>query len=448
MRISPHSIGFTLMLSAIAALPAFGIDMSLPALGSIGASLGVDAGEAGLTMSLFMLGFAVGPFFGGPVSDRIGRRPVLLLAVAIFAAASLGCAVSRSLPALLTWRVAEGIGAGLGMTTGFAIIRDLFEGEAGRTKLSYVASLMLFIPMVAPAAGTLMLTIGNWRGIYGLLCAVGICLAAVIGLCFEESAKLGQARSFSPAAMLREYAVALTNRACAGYILVNAAGFGALFAYVSGSSLFFIEALGLSRSQYSLIFAATSVGIMLGALVNARLSKRGIGIGYPLGAGLALAGAAAATLMVAILLGWAWVPGLAAILVIATLAFGLIAPNAMHAAMQPLPTHAGAVSAIAGSAQVLVGSISSALVVLFSGQHPGFAMAASMVFWSAMALLAYVAVARPGEAAPSRRPDAMPQPASAPAFDAPLPLLEPIAEVGIRAAPDLRRRRRLGQSSR
>jgi MFS transporter, DHA1 family, multidrug resistance protein len=394
LRLSANSTAFTLLLGALAALPSFGIDMSLPALGSIGASLDVSAGRAGLTMSLFMVGFAIAPPFCGPVSDRVGRKPIVLGAVALFAAASLGCTAAHSLPALLAWRVVQGMGAGVGMTTALAIIRDLFDGAAGRAKLSYVASLMLFIPTIAPAAGTAMLTVGSWRSIYGLLAGIGLVLLCILGLYFRESARMDNAERLSPAAMLRDYAHVLTHPTCLGYIIVNAAGFGALFAYVSGSSLFFIDAVGLSRGQYSLVFAATSIGIMMGAFVNGRLSEKGVATAYPLGTGVALALASSLCLLAAIVAGWIWVPGLAGIFVVATMAFGLIAPNATYAAMQPLPDHAGTVSAVAGSVQVLTGSASSVLVVSFGGWHPGLSMAVSMVFWSALALLAHLGLAR------------------------------------------------------
>jgi MFS transporter, DHA1 family, multidrug resistance protein len=403
LRLSPHSFGFALMLGALAALPSFGIDMSLPALGAIGSSLGVSADSAGWTISLFMLGYAVGPPFCGPVSDRIGRRPVTLAAVALFAIASFGCAASHSLPVLLLWRFAQGMGAGVGTTLTLAIINDLFDGAAGRTKLSHLASLMLFVPMLAPAAGTAVLAVGNWRSIYWLLAGGSVVLLCIVWLSLGESAKMDHRERLGPATMLRGYSRALSHPVCFGYILVNAAGFGALFAYISGSSLLLIDALDLSRAEYSLAYAATFIGIMASVLLNGRLSTWGVAPAYPLSTGIALALGSAALFLVAILSGWTWVPALIAILVVGTMGFGLIAPNAMHAAMQPLPNHAGAVSAMAGFVQVLAQSASSAVVVSFNDREPGLSMAAVMTFWSAVALVAYVRLARPAEVVPRHK---------------------------------------------
>lgn len=395
---SPHSFAFALMLGALAALPSFGIDMSLPALDAIGASLGVSAGSAGLTISLFMIGYAVAPPFCGPVSDRIGRKPIVLGAVTLFAAASLGCTFAHALPELLGWRVLQGMGAGVATTTTFAIIQDSFDGPDGRAKISDLASLMLFVPMVAPAAGTALLAIHGWRAIHGLLAIVGCALLGIVWRFFAESAGLDRAERLSPAAIWRSYVRVLRDPVCLGYILVNAAAFGVLFAYISGSSLFFIDELDLSRDQYSLLYAATFIGIMVSVIANGRLSRWNVAPAYLLGAGIALALCSAVAFLVAVLAGWSWVPGLAAILVLGTMGFGLIAPNAVHGAMQRLPSQAGAVSAMAGFIQVITQSMVSVLVVSFNGHIPGMPMAVVMMVCSIGALFAYRRIARPAEA--------------------------------------------------
>jgi DHA1 family bicyclomycin/chloramphenicol resistance-like MFS transporter len=386
------------MIGAAAALPSFGIDVSLPALGATGAELGVSADRAGLTISLFMLGYAVAPPFCGPLSDRIGRKPVLMAAVALFAVASLGCGMAHALYDLLFWRAMQGMGAGVATALTYAIIQDLFPGAAGRAKISDLASVMVFVPMVAPAAGAAVLAVGDWRSIHGLLAGIGFILLGSVWLFFAESARPDKTIRFSPTAILHSYALALSYPVVLGYVLVNAAAFGALFAYISGSSLFFIDALGLGRGEYSLIYAATFIGILVGVIANGRLSTWGVGPAWPLGTGIGLALASAGAFFTAVLAGWEWVPGLACILILGTMGFGLIVPNAMHAAMQPLPNHAGAVSAMASFIQVITQTIASALVVSFNSRSPGLSMAVVMGFCAVGALVAYRGVARPAEA--------------------------------------------------
>jgi DHA1 family bicyclomycin/chloramphenicol resistance-like MFS transporter len=397
MHIRPASTAFTLLLSFLVALPSFGIDMSLPALTATGASLGVAPARAGLTMSLFMLGFAVAPLFYGPASDRYGRKPVVLFACTLFIIAGIGCASAQSLAALLAWRVVQGAGAGASMTLALAIIRDLFEGQAARTKLSYVTIVMMVVPMIAPTAGAALLALGGWRAIHGVLAGVGLLLLLAMLLGFTESARIDPANRLRPSVIARNYRRVLTHLLCLGYILVAAAGFGALFAYVSGSSLYLINIVGLSPREYGLVFAATSLAIMSGALLSGRLSRRGVAPFYPLTTGLALAAVSAVLLLAMALAGWMPLALVISLLVLANLAFGLIAPNAMQAAMQPLPDIAGAAGAATGIIQMTMGAVASGLVAGLHDGHSALSMTAVMALCSLLALAAYLLLARPAE---------------------------------------------------
>jgi DHA1 family bicyclomycin/chloramphenicol resistance-like MFS transporter len=195
-------MAFTLLLSLLVALPSFGIDMSLPALTATGAALDVAPAQAGMMMSLFMLGFAVAPLFYGPASDRYGRKPVV-----------------------------QGAGAGASMTIALAVIRDLFEGRAARTKLSYVAIATTIVPMIAPTAGAALLAIGGWRVIHAVLAGIGLLLLLAMLLGLAESARVDPANRLVPSIIARNYLRVLMHPLCFGYILVNPAVFGALFAY-------------------------------------------------------------------------------------------------------------------------------------------------------------------------------------------------------------------------
>ncbi len=402
MRISPGSAVFTFLMGFLVALPSFGIDMSLPALTATGASLRVPPAQADLMMSLFMLGFSIAPLLYGPASDRYGRKPVVVFACALFIVAGIGCATARSLPALLAWRVIQGAGAGASMTIAFAIIRDLFEGQAARTKISYIAMTTVIVPTIAPTAGAALLAFAGWRAIHALLAGVGSLLLLVMVLGFTESATLDPANRLVPSVVARNYLRVLTHPFCLGYILVNAAAFGALFAYVSGSSLFLINIVGLRPAQYGLVFAATSFGIMAGAFLNSRLSTRGVPPSYPLTIGLALASTAAAVLLGMTLVGWMKLPIVIPLMILSSLGFGLIAPNAMEGAMQPLPEIAGAAGAATGCIQMAMGAIASSLVATLYDGRSALSMTALMAVCSLLALFSYFLLARPAEHANAR----------------------------------------------
>src|SRR5712664_647350 len=397
MRVPPASMAFTLLLSFLAALPSFGIDMSLPALTETGTALSVAPAQAGLMMSLFMLGFAIAPLFYGPASDRYGRKPIVVFACMLFIIAGLGCALAQSLPTLLMWRVIQGAGAGASMTIALAIIRDRFEGQTARTKLSYVAIATMIVPMIAPTAGAALLALGGWRLIHAVLAGVGLLLLLTMLLGFAESARIDPANRLVPSVIARNYLRVLMHPLCLGYILVNAAAFGALFAYVSGSSLFLINVIGLRPEQYGLVFAATSLGVMAGAFINSRLSARGVLPFYPLMAGLVLAAVSTTLLLAMTLSDWMPLPLVISLLVLGTLAFGLIAPNAMQGAMQPLPQIAGAAGAATGCIQMTMGAVVSGLVATLSNEHSALSMTAFMAVCSLLALGSYLLLARPAE---------------------------------------------------
>jgi DHA1 family bicyclomycin/chloramphenicol resistance-like MFS transporter len=397
MRIPPTSMVFTLLLGFLVALPSFGIDMSLPALTATGATLRVAPAQVGLTMSLFMLGFAIAPLLYGPISDRYGRKPVILFACLLFTVASVGCAMARSLADLLAWRVVQGAGAGASMTIAFAIVRDLFEGHAARVKISYITMATMVVPMIAPTAGVALLAFAGWRSIHVVLAGVGTLLLLAMLFGFSESATLDPTSRLAPSVIARNYARVLTHPSCLGYLLVSAAAFGALFAYVSGSSLFLINVVGLRPQQYGLVFAATSLGIMGGSFLSSRLNTMKFAPNYPLMLGLALATVTTMLLLLMTLAGCMPLPVVIPQLVLGNLAFGLIMPNAMERAMQPLPQIAGAAGAAMGCIQMATGAAASGLVATLYDGRSALSMTALMALCSLLALAAYLLIARPAE---------------------------------------------------
>jgi DHA1 family bicyclomycin/chloramphenicol resistance-like MFS transporter len=396
VQIQPSSFAFTLLLGFVAAVPYSGIDINLPALAATGATLGVSPSEVGLTMSAFMLSLAVAPLIYGPVSDRFGRKPVVAFGVALFVVASLACTVARSLPELLVYRSVQGIGAASTAMT-FAIIRDLFNETTARAKIANVVVAINVVTVIAPTAGAALLAIGGWRSIYAVQAAIGGLLLLAVLLGFAESAKINPADRLAPAVVIRSYVRVLTHPVSFAYILVGAAGGATVFAYVTGSSLFFIGVVGLRPGQYGLIFSACSAAVMSGALLDSRLGRGGVSAALVLTIGLTLLAAASATLLAMTVAGWAQPALVAALLMAVALAFGMTMPNIMNATMQPLPDIAGAVGAAAGSIQLTAGAASSGLVaVLFDGRSP-LSMAAVMAACSLLALIAYCLLARPAE---------------------------------------------------
>ena len=396
-RLHPHSRGFTLLLGALTTLASFATDMGLPVLAEMADSLGVPAGRAALSLSVFMAGFALGPLVFGPISDHVGRRRVLLTGVAMFTVFGGFAAFTRSLGGLLVWRFLMGTGAGGCSVLVVAMVRDLFTGIEARVQQSYVNLAAGVAPIIAPTLGVAVATMGGWRAIYGFLAIGGAVLTTVATLRLAESLPQRPGGTFEVQRALGGYARVLRHRVSIGYILVVALNFGCLFAYVSGSSLVLIGVLGVSQRMYGLLFAATAFGLMIGALTNARLSKAGISHARLMWWGQALiVGTALALLaftVAAAITVWLLVP----LAVIGFIGQGIVRPNAVQGALEPLPEIAGVASAVLSALQMIVGAASSAIVAEWFDGHSAFAVTAMMAITASLSAIAYATLVRPAE---------------------------------------------------
>ena len=187
MRIHSTSLGFTLLLGALAGLPALSIDMGLPALPLISTHFGTTSSVTALTLSLFMAGFGAAQLVIGPLSDRIGRRPVLLVALALYTLGGAASAGASSMAMLIVARCLQGAGAAGGTVLAFAIIRDLFDGDAARVRLSTISMVFSLAPVIAPTLGGLVLRFDGWQSIFVVLSATGLVLLLAVGFGLPES---------------------------------------------------------------------------------------------------------------------------------------------------------------------------------------------------------------------------------------------------------------------
>ena len=391
MRIAPNSPAFSWLLGLLSALPTFGIDMILPTLPATATALRAPASEVGLAMSVYLFGLGVALVAYGPISDRIGRRPIIVFGAALLALASVGCMLARSLPVLLIFRTLQGVGAsgpGMGALT---IVRDLFDGEEARAKTSYVVVAINIVPMVAPTVGAALLTLGGWQAVYWVPVAGGcILLAAMHGL--AETAHIDPQVRLSPLRIARDYLSILTHPISLGNAVCNAAAAGAVFAYITGSSLFLIDVVGLGPTQYGVVFGASSLSVMAGSLLNQRLSGRGVTPRQMIGIGLSLSTALATCLMVMALADGRSILVVVLVMTGVALSFGLISPNAISEALQPVPAIAGAAGAVVMFMQMLGAASSSWLVSwLFDGRS-ALSMAVTMLVFCLLAIASCLGV--------------------------------------------------------
>ena len=392
-----RSFGFTLQLGALVTLASFATDMGLPVLDATAASLGVTASRAALTLSIFMAGFALGPLMFGPISDRVGRRPIRLGGVAVFTICGALAAFSQSIQALLFWRLLMGVGAGSAQVLVLAVVRDLFTGAEARARQSYVNAAAGIAPIIAPTVGVAVAAaFGGWRSIYAVLAVGGTILFTSAAIVLEETAPM-HAHSLTIRGTLANYQRVIAHPVSAGYAAVMALGFGCLFAYVSGSSLVLIGVMGTSRRTYGLLFACASLGLMTGSFFNARLAKRGVSHSRVITIGLTVIAVATAALLTLSVTGFLTVAPFVALLVMSNIALGAVRPNAAQGMLEPMPDIVGVASAFLGGFQTMAGAAASAVAVsLFDGKTAN-AMTGTMAICAASALAVYRIVVYPAE---------------------------------------------------
>ena len=343
--------------------------MYLPAFPQIAGDLGVSVSSVQLTLATFLAGLACGQLLFGPWSDRRGRRAPLLFGSLLFALAAAACALTHSIGGLLFFRFLMGLGGAAGQVVARAVVRDRFDEAASVRMFSAMMLVMAIAPVLAPLLGGAILAhgerFGGWHLIFWIQAAFGLCCVAVVFLDLLETLPLRRRARGGPAAVLRHYLRILPDRRFLGYALAAACGSGILFAYISASPFVFITLHGFSPQEYSLLFAANAIALFGTARLNSLLRRRWNARALLKRAFVVTALAGIALIVVA---GTGWDGPHSLFLVIPLLvclgALGLIFPNAAAAALRPFARKAGTASALLGTIQYTVGSLSGTLVGL------------------------------------------------------------------------------------
>jgi DHA1 family bicyclomycin/chloramphenicol resistance-like MFS transporter len=359
----PQSRGLIFLLGALTGLTALSIDMSLPALPNFQRVFTASADQAALTLSMFLAGYSVSQLFYGPLSDRYGRRPPLLAGLLLFVLGGIGCAASGSIGQLIGWRLLQGLGACAGPILARAVVRDLYERRRGVQILSYMTLVMSIAPLLAPIIGGYLLLL-HWRAIFALLAAVGLGVLLTTWLALPESIPQRNRQAVRPATLLRNLIEFCQQRVCIGYTLIVCFVFCGLFSYISASPFVFIDVFGVPSQRFGYLFGLTAFALMAGAAANARLSVR-VAPATILRLGSGLIAAAGAAMLVCGGFHLGGIAGIIGPMLVYVVGMALVTPNAIAAAMEPVPHMAGFASSLIGCLQTagggLVGYILGAL---------------------------------------------------------------------------------------
>jgi len=383
----PGTFALTALLAALTAVGPLSTDMYLPSLPDIARALNASTPEVQLTISTYLVGFACGQILYGPISDRRGRKPVLLAAVALFTAASLVCALSNSIEMLIAARTLQALGGSGAVVLTRAIVRDLYSGVRAGRELSLIGSVMALAPVVAPIGGGVLQTAFGWRSVFVVLVAAGVAGLAAVWVLLPETLQ----RRDAPAAssMLASYRVVASNRVWLVYLGLGTFSYAGLFAWISGASFVLQNLYGLTALMFGFVFAIASFGYLAGTGIAARLVTR-FGLDGMTGCGgalLALGGLlACASLAVGLTSSLSLVIPVAVFLA----GLGMVLPQAIAGAITPFPERAGAASSLFGFVQQTAAAVCGALVVWLLGKT-AWPMAGAMALMGCATLVLWFA---------------------------------------------------------
>lgn len=368
----------------------FSSNMYLPSLSSMTAVFGTTVSTVQLTVSVYALGLAAGILVYGPLSDRFGRRPVLLASLAIYLGASVACAFAPDIEFLIAARFVQAFGACGGGNLGRAIVRDSFDRSEIPRILSLMASVLSLAPAVAPIVGGYLQEHLGWQSTFMVMAIMGATILLSAALFLEETNRNKNPAATSIVCIYHNARTLLTNRCYLGNALVAGLSFGALFSYSSNSAFVFIDVLHLSAREYGHTFMALAGSYFTGALLGARMSVR-LGASRMVPLGLAISVGAISTGCILAWGGWMSIWTVLPIGCLQYFANALIQPSSQAGAITPFPRMAGTASSLLGFSQM---AFAAGISWLISAQfdHTTRPLLSMMLLCATLALLVWLFV--------------------------------------------------------
>jgi len=349
-------------LTGLVAMMAVSTDLYLPAIPQLIESLNTNISQGQLTLSIFLMGFAVGQLFYGSISDRYGRKPVLYLGLGVYLVATLGCIIAPDINSLITARFVQGIGGASAPVLARAMVADSHSRIDAARLMASIAGAMALVPAVAPVFGSWLLYFFDWRAHFVLLLILGVfTFAGVTRL--QESCKTIGAEPLKLSSVISQFPLCLSNRSFVGFALCGGATYAAMFCYISTSSFLVIGLLGLAPEYFGYTFMVVVFGYIAGAMTSSRLVRR-IGVIRVLALGQLIGLLAAGLLLVMALFEIHRLTPLLVAFCLVFMAGGLSLSVSQMGAIAELPKAAGKASSVFGFIQIAFASLLGYIVGL------------------------------------------------------------------------------------
>lgn len=363
----PGTFALTLLLASLTGLGPLSTDMYVPSLPAIGHALNAPIAQVQLTISSYLIGFAAGQILYGPLSDRFGRRPVLLAALILYAIGSVICATTQSIDALIAARPVQALGGAGAIVLARAVVRDLYSGVHAGRELSLMGSIQAFAPIMAPVIGGVLQTTFGWRANFILLVIIAVVVGSATARLLPETLHKPTPGPFSLRTMAGLYRSVLKHRSFVAHLGIMTTMFVGLYAWVSGASIVIQGVYGLSPLAFGLTYAVGSLGYMLGTHIAARIVMRH-GLDRMIGLGTAIMAAGGLAMAAVTAFGLANVVWLVLGMTTYLAGMGLAMPQTMAGALTPFPDRAGTASSLLGFTQQSFAAVAAAIIGTFLGR--------------------------------------------------------------------------------
>jgi DHA1 family bicyclomycin/chloramphenicol resistance-like MFS transporter len=382
------TFALTATLAMMTALGPLSMDLYLASLPDIARLMSATTADAQLTISIYLVGFAVAQILYGPFADRHGRRPVLLFALALFIAASFACAASRSIEMLIAARFVQALGGAGVIVIARAIVRDLYAGARAGRELSLMGAVMALAPIVGPMLGGALHTAFGWQSNFLFVVVAGLVIGAIVWKLLPETLRRPAAEPISIVSIFRGFGSFLVDNRYLAYLGILTFSYAGLFAWISGASFVLQQLYSLNPFEFGMAFGVSCAGYLAGTLIAAKLVMRS-GIGATIGLGVAAQAAGGLFMVLTVALAWTspiWILlGTALYL----LGLGCTGPQAMAGALTPFPQRAGAASSLFGFVQQSWSAVVGATVGHLLGTS-AWPMAAAIAVMGVASLIVWV----------------------------------------------------------
>lgn len=349
-------LGVAILLTTLVALGPLSTDFYLPSLPAMTVALGTDVASTQLTLSVFLGGFAFGQLFYGPLSDRFGRRPLMLAGLAIFLLASIACALAPNIETLIAARFVQAIGACAGPVLGRTVVRDIYGPRDSARMLSYISAAMALAPLLGPVFGGWLSVAFSWRATFVFLVIYSALQYVATWRVLAESNRQPDPTAIAPRRILANYTTLLRDPTYRGVLLCNGLAYAGMFAFISGAPFVFINLFGFSPQTMGLAFGLMVSGFITGTMSSGRLASRH-GPDVILTAGVAVGSAGGIVMLALALTGWQHPAAIMVPMWLVTCGIGFIMPNATAIALAPWPTMAGAAASLMGFSQMALAAL-------------------------------------------------------------------------------------------